>query len=110
MSAKNLNNDPLEEVLNSLNGIQRASAPPFLATKILAAVDAEPTGLVDRLLMMLAKPSFAFGSLLLILALNASILFWQSGSKGDAISQEVKEEVADEYSLAITTFYDYSSK
>lgn len=110
----NLENDITKKVdatLESLNGLHRAEAPAFLFTRVQAALRAEDAfSPWERILQFIGKPSVAFGALLLILALNGSILAWKESLMGDHSTSQTREEFADEYNLAVNTFYDYENK
>jgi len=98
----------VEETLNSLDGMRRAEANPFLYTRIQARLQQSRSGL-ERLILMAGKPAFAFLVLLIVLATNIMVML-----KGTAEASAVKQEqiqfaVADEYHLDVPALYDYEN-
>lgn len=103
----------VEATLRSLDNIKRAEAPPFLYTRIQAKLSASNT-LWEKLLQFITKPSIALALLLGIILLNGSVLSWKnplsSKETASASEQLLRQEFAEQYNLAITTFYDYENK
>jgi len=98
----------VEETLNSLDGMRRAEANPFLYTRIQARLQQSRSGL-ERLILMAGKPAFAFLLLVIVLATNIMVML-----KGTAEASAVKQEqtqfaVADEYHLDVPALYDYEN-
>lgn len=89
-----------EQTLESLNGLQRAAAPPFLYTRIRARLEREadtPLTWRDRLAVLLAKPAVAFGCIAVIAALNLAVVFSRSAENGQVTS----DLVADAYNADV---------
>jgi hypothetical protein len=97
----NKNMTQTEQTLESLNGLQRAAAPPFLYTRIRARLerDAEtPLSWRDRLAALLAKPAVAFGCIAVIAALNMAVVFSRSGAENGSVTSDL---VADAYNADV---------
>ncbi len=99
----------IESTLNSVDGIQRAEASPFLYTRIEAAMYARQSTW-GRFSSQLAKPSFALATALLVLILN----FWAFNSSSTNYetsagvnSSDVEQMMANEYSLTNTASESY---
>lgn len=69
----------VEETLNSLQGMERATPPPFLFTRIAAKIDALDTGYVPRHWLR-----WALACMALWLALNTFVLLRASGDNTGA--------------------------
>ena len=98
----------IEETLNSLDGMSRAEANPFLFTRIQARLQKSRNGL-ERVMSITGRPAFAFLVLVVVLATNLMVML-----KGTAESTAVKQEqtqfaVADEYNLDVPSLYDYEN-
>ncbi len=98
----------VEETLNSLDGIRRAEANPFLYTRIRARLD-KPRHAFERVVVLAGKPAFAFLVLVIVLVTNVVVMM-----KGSAEASAVKQEqtqfaVADEYHLDVPALYDYEN-
>src|SRR5690606_17944870 len=88
----------IEAVLNSLNGIQRAEASPYLFTRVQACLRREEDNIWEKILQLISKPSVAFLGLCLLLALNGSILAWTSGDfDGGTAEHQIQREFAEDY-------------
>ena len=108
MPEKNDIDKRVEETLNSLDGMRRAEANPFLYTRIKARLQQPRSGL-ERLILLAGKPAFAFLVLVIVLATNLMVML-----KGTAEASAVKQEqtqfaVADEYHLDVPALYDYEN-
>ena len=108
MQEKNDIGRKIEETLNSLDGIRRAEANPFLFTRIQARLEQRRNGL-EKLAQFVGKPAFAFLVLAVVLVTNLVVMV-----KGSADTSAVKQEqtqfaVADEYHLDVPTLYDYEN-
>lgn len=99
----------IESTLNSVEGIQRAEASPFLFTRVEAALYSKQSTW-GRFSNQLAKPSFALATAILVLilnfwAFNASSASNESSTVGN--SSDVDQMMANEYSLTNTASETY---
>ncbi len=62
----------VDETLNSLDGIQRAKANPFLFTRVQARLD-QSSGVWGRIAGFISRPVFAFGVVAVLLSVNIGI-------------------------------------
>lgn len=110
MNSENYIKEKVEAAMRSLDGLQRADAPPFLHTRVQAALRAQDTPW-ERILQFLSRPVVAFGVLVLILLLNGSIVAWKTELVSGLGKEETRQqEFAEDYNLAVSTFYDYENK
>jgi hypothetical protein len=87
-----MNNEKrINEVLNSLDKIQRAEASPFLYDRILYKINAEGSEYTPARLVWLAAASFA-----LLLILNITIL---KKAKNSSAAQSESQTLASGYNL-----------
>jgi hypothetical protein len=101
-------NKRIEDTLNSLDGIQRAEANPFLYTRVQAKL-IRPKGNLEKLAVIAGKPAFAILLLAIVLTTNLMVML-----RGSAAASAVKQEqtqfaVADEYHLDVPALYDYEN-
>jgi hypothetical protein len=96
--------------LESLDGMQRAEAPPFLLTRIQAALDTPvpqvPVSAGNRLLALLGRPVVAIGCAVAIIALNALLIFNRAKESDTASGNTGSELVANAYNAGVATVYD----
>ena len=92
----------VEKTLGSLDGISRAHANPYLFTRIKARM--QPNSIWEQ---FVARPVVAFAALVLVILINAFVLF-NSGSNTTTEQEGIAiNDIADEYNLASTSNYDY---
>lgn len=95
----------MEEVLGSLDGIQRAKAPAFFYTRLMARLENEQEiagGYIGRLL---TRPAMALSLAALILILNVAVVL-QSWDQDSTNTPESTQVAAADYSLATYPVYD----
>ncbi|MCX8020101.1 MAG: hypothetical protein N2747_06365 [Chitinophagaceae bacterium] len=63
----------IEEILNSIEGIRRASAPEFFYTRLKARMEKEVQGVYA--MPGLLKPVFVLGMLAVVIFINAFVIF-----------------------------------
>ena len=96
----------VDKALDSLDGMQRASANPYLFTRIKAALEKEEKNVWSRALSFMSQPSVAFATIIIAIFINA-ILFFESRSAQPIQSLRDGEQLfANDYNLADNTIYD----
>lgn len=97
MKKETLVNRKVEEALESLDGMQRASANPFLFTRIQQLLK-ERNSPWEKVASFLARPAFA----VMVVAVFVSVNIWAATKRNEvnmAKSQQVSEQMlASEYS------------
>jgi hypothetical protein len=97
-------NDPrTEEILNSLDGVSRATAPDFFYTRLQARMEKEllKNGRFEPKHPWILKPVFAVAMLVMILVINAAVIFQRNSEVSDPVATETDsyQSIASEYSL-----------
>ncbi|HEY8388370.1 MAG TPA: hypothetical protein VIK74_07185 [Parasegetibacter sp.] len=111
MKAHTEKQQKIEAALKSLDGVERAKAAPYLFTRIYARLNKDEESIWEKILQLISKPSVAFLGLCVILALNGSILAWVSGEEESQTAEhQIQQEFAEDYNLAVNTYYDYEIK
>ena len=94
------NNDHInkltEEALNSLDGAVRATATPFLLTRLNAKMQNAKESRWDNALKFINKPAIALAGLCLIIGINAIVVSYNYTSK-TTIASEEQYAAVDEY-------------
>jgi hypothetical protein len=86
-----------EEILNSLEGLEKASPAPFLATRIKAKMAGlQQPGFFDRLITRLTQPAFAVSVLAIILAIN-SFVFLQNENNNNSKTPGADELIVSNF-------------
>lgn len=94
------NNNHLEDILSSLDGSQRASAPDFFYTRLKAKMEKGIPQKTPRSWQL--KPAYVIAALLLVLGLNAAVLL--NGKNEDNVftadgTETAQQSIASEYSV-----------
>jgi hypothetical protein len=92
----------IEEILNSLDGIQKADPKPFLATRVKASLQQKIT-IWDRVITNITKPIFVLTSIMVLLALNVFIVLQNKNIESESTLVNEEELVQNDY--ATNTFY-----
>jgi len=97
---ENNRNNNIEDILNSLDNSQRAAAPDFFYTRLVARMEkALP---VKNNTGWRLKPVYVIGALLMVLAVNAVVLLKGQSETGNFTAdndESVQQSIAAEYSL-----------
>lgn len=106
-------NRKTEEILNSLNGLNRATAPDFFYTrlkaKMLSRLEESSSPKLPAKENRLLHPAFAVAVLVVVLIVNSVVLLQKNkgGADPDTNDTEFIQSIAAEYSLTSTSsFYD----
>lgn len=102
MEKKNRIDKLVEETLDSLEGITRAKANPFLFTRVEARLKQGKSSW-ELLTAYISRPAFALAMLCMVIFSNAVVMYWQSAK------EEVPENqlaLTEEYNMTTTAFYD----
>ena len=101
----------IESTLQSLDGVKRAEANPFLFTRIKARMNKKANGWEDAF-SFISRPIIAVAILVIVMAVNGWAL-WDSGSAGTGITADPTasfSELANEYNtVASVNNYDYEN-
>lgn len=95
----------IERTLASLDHVQRASANPFLITRIQARLRKQSG--FDKAIGFFSRPAYALAFLLVIVVVNALVLFGSYSTETTPAEPIATTDMADEYTLAVSTEYEY---
>ena len=98
----------IEEALDSLNGIRRAEANPFLYTRIQARLS-QSRSAIEKVVMFAGRPAFAFLVLLIVLATNLTVMLKGTADTSTAKQEQPQSAMVEEYHLAVASLYDYEN-
>ena len=106
MSTKPNNPKEIEEVLNSLGGIQRATAPEFFYTRLRGRMERELESAGGPVVRLLTKPVLALTLAAIVLILNATTVLemWQQEKKVPA--ENTQQMIASDYSMGTYPVYE----
>ena len=98
-------NKKIEEILSSLDGIKKASAPDFFYTRLNARMENELVKVSGK--PRVWRPVYAFAALFLILAINTIVILSSNQAKNVNDSDtEVMQSIAAEYNINTNLTYE----
>lgn len=108
MSTKPNNPQKIDEVLNSLEGIQRAKAPAFFYTRLRGRMERELENTGGPLVRLLTRPALALSLAAIILILNTTAIMemWQQEETVSVESAQQQQLLASEYPMGTYPVYD----
>lgn len=84
----------IEETLNSLDSISRATPGPYFFTRLQQRIKSEETSIWSTIALWISRPAIAFSVLTLVILLNLAVIFNQNAGP------ENLEENSDYYSMS----------
>lgn len=109
MSTKSHNNPrSIDEVLDSLEGVQQAKAPAFMYTRLKARMDKEfdQGGFLGRLL---TRPALALSIAAIILILNTTTILEMWKQNPSSVNAETAQLAVVDYAVSAYPVYDENS-
>ena len=106
MKAKKHIQQEVDKTLNSLDGIRKAEANPWLFTRIKAGLEREEKSVWSKAISFIGKPAIAIAAILLVVVINASVIFKSGSGQTQSMGQDPEQIFASEYNLSDTTIYD----
>ena len=98
-------NKKIDDVMQSMDGITRATPRPFLFTRLEARMQSEKN-IWSKISSFAARPVVAFACVCFVLIINAMVIF----TSGNATTQQGPElATADEYSQVSYNLYDFEN-
>ena len=105
-------NKKTDEILNSLDGIKRATPTGFFYTRLKARMEKDLLPAAGR--TGLLKPAYAFSLLVMVLVVNAFVIFGKNNSSGETASgndREILQSIAAEYNPSdVSSLYDLNEE
>lgn len=97
----------ISSILNSLDGIERATPRPFFYTRLRARMDSA-TDMAERVLHFISRPAIGIAAIFLIIVINAFAIYLGAPVKDNEATTTSTPGIAsvDEYSQANMTFFD----
>ncbi|MEP6927879.1 MAG: hypothetical protein ABI834_09600 [Ginsengibacter sp.] len=101
-------NKKIDNVLQSLDSIKKASPRPFLFTRIEARMQ-KVKNTWSMLASFAGRPAVAFVCICFVLILNVMVIFLSNNSVNSATQQDTEIAAADEYNQATATLYEFEN-
>ena len=106
-------NDKIDEILKSIDGIKKATAKPFLLTRVNARIkvaNALPENIWYKIAFYLKKPSVAFAAVMLLILINIFVI--KSINHRSDLENIAKNKFSQKYDFAInvSVLYDIDNQ
>ena len=103
---KNLIDKKVEDAMNSIDHISKASPAPFLFTRLEARMINEKN-IWSKMSLFFSKPVIAFACICIVIMMNIVVIFSTHISQNSTAETTINEvAVADEYSDVTATLYE----
>ncbi len=86
----------IDETIDSMDAVERATPAPFLLTRLHAALRREEISYWERMTVFLCRPGVALGAVLLVLMLNFVMYTYSNRNQNNF---QTTGTGADEYSM-----------
>lgn len=90
--------DKINEILNSLNGIQRAEARPYMYTRVMARME-EERSIWSHISSFIAKPVIAFSCLAAVIGTNLYFVLNKDNEEDTTVAASSTEVQEDTYNM-----------
>ena len=98
-------NNKIDSAFESIENIQRATAPDFFFTRLEARMLREKKNVWEKISSFIARPAVAFGCMAVILIMNSVFIFSNIvNDEGAVMANELA--TVDEYSQVSTGLYE----
>lgn len=103
--------DKIDKITESLDGIIRAEAKPFLHTRVLARMHKnEELTVWDQVIFFLSRPAVITACVFLFIAINTAIVFSSNNDSEHEISiSSVANSQADFANMGVNNIYDFEN-
>lgn len=99
-------NNQTEKILESLDGIRRASPQPFFYTRLIGRMQMKTTSLWEKMASIISKPTIAIAMIALFLLINITVIFHFSSNPASTGQNDSAVISDNEYSLSVSSLYD----
>lgn len=100
-------NNKIENALNSLSGIERASTKPYFFTRLEARMTAKKN-IWEKVSYFLSQPMVALAGICFILMINAFVIFSDDNTTDNSPKTEIAS-IVDEYSQLGTNLMEFEN-
>lgn len=101
-------NKKIDDVMQSMDGIKRASPRPFLFTRLEARMQNE-RNIWSRISSFVSRPVVAFACICFVLVINSMVILFSNNSSNSTPQQNADLVTADEYSQVSYNIYDFEN-
>jgi len=102
----------ISDAMNSLDGISRATASPYLMTRINAGLSKTPaTSVWARIISFMSKPAFALMALFFVMLVNLVIIFsGELNQNNNTTASATSNQGVYEMAINVSSNYDFENQ
>lgn len=86
----------VEEALNSVDGIQKASPKPYLLTRINARLNRQAKTNWEKAAVFISRPAVMVAGVCLVLAINISVVLLNNSASNNTVAEHSANVGSDE--------------
>lgn len=109
MNKKEQINKLIEEALDSVDNINRATPKPYLLTRINARMNKGAESVWEKAGWFICRPAVAFTGLCMIVLINTMAIVLNNPADQVTVSEQPVQTPADEFSYTVATIYDFEN-
>jgi hypothetical protein len=86
----------IEETLNSIDNIQKATPPPYLLTRINARLNNPAKNIWENIAIFISRPAVTIAGICLLVTINISALVLKKAISANPVAEHSSTTIADE--------------
>ncbi|MEP7106441.1 MAG: hypothetical protein ABI760_00635 [Ferruginibacter sp.] len=97
-------NKLIDEAIDSVDNIKRASPMPFLLTRINARLNKTNENVWEKMLLFIGRPAISIPALAMLIIINVLVIVFKGSDQFTTTTEQSAQ--ADEFSYTVSTIYD----
>jgi hypothetical protein len=106
MNKKEHINNLIDETINSADNVKKAAPMPFLLTRVNARLSKTKENFWEKAVWFIGRPAVAIPGLVMLILLNVSVVVLNRTNPFTAVTEQLTQSPADEFSDTVSTIYD----
>jgi hypothetical protein len=103
-------NKMIEEMLNSLDGANRAAPRPYLFTRLKAEIEKNKKNTWEVMGKFISRPAIAIAGLCIVIAVNVLVITFNKTSRNSSAPDQFATATADDFSGNVASIYDIENQ
>jgi len=96
----------INEALNSVDNVSRATPKPYLLTRIHARMNRSTESVWEKAGWFIARPAVAFTGLCMLILINLAVVVFNGPEAPVTSTEQAAQTQPDEFSYTVATIYD----
>jgi hypothetical protein len=94
--------EQIEEALNSIGGIKKATAKPYLLTRINARLNGQPKSNWEKAAVFISRPYVMIVGLCLVIVINMGVILLNTSYANKTIAERSANTITDDDEYAVS--------